>query len=144
MFSMLLTNNFVRSKSYMFRVADNLAPVVSPLALEVVTRIDRIFDIERGICGKIADERLAVRQELTTPLVNDLEHWLREKRAMLARHTPVAVAIGYMLKDWTAFTRFLADGRICLTNNAAERALRGIACGSACKRDPISGVIGVQ
>ena len=121
-----------------------LAPVVSPLALEAVTRIDRIFDIERGINGKTADERLAVRQELTTPLVNDLEHWLREKRAMLARHTPVAVAIGYMLKDWTAFTRFLADGRICLTNNAAERALRGIACGSACKRDPISGVIGVQ
>jgi len=106
-----------------------LAPVVSPLALEAVTRIDRIFDIERGINGKTADERLAVRQELTTPLVNDLEHWLREKRAMLARHTPVAVAIGYMLKDWTAFTRFLADGRICLTNNAAERALRGIALG---------------
>ena len=94
-----------------------------------MTRIDRIFDIERGINGKTADERLAVRQELTTPLVNDLEHWLREKRAMLARHTPVAVAIGYMLKDWTAFTRFLADGRICLTNNAAERALRGIALG---------------
>jgi transposase len=35
----------------------------------------------------------------------------------------------YMLKRWTAFTRFLSDGRICLTNNAAERALRGIAIG---------------
>ena len=34
-----------------------------------------------------------------------------------------------MLKDWTAFTRVLADGRICLTNNAAERALRGVALG---------------
>ncbi len=30
---------------------------------------------------------------------------------------------------WEAFTRFLEDGRICLTNNAAERALRGIALG---------------
>jgi transposase len=35
----------------------------------------------------------------------------------------------YMLKRWTAFKRFLDDGRICLSNNAAERALRGIALG---------------
>src|SRR4029077_8596267 len=35
----------------------------------------------------------------------------------------------YMLKRWPSFTRFLDDGRICLTNNAAERALRGIAIG---------------
>ncbi len=107
----------------------NIAPVISPLALEAVTRIDRIFDIERAICGKTVDERLAVRQELAAPLVAELEHWLRQQRATLARHNPVAVATDYMLKDWTAFTRFLADGRICLTNNAAERALRGIALG---------------
>ena len=44
---------------------------------------------------------------------------------MLARHNPVAGAINYMLKDWPAFARFLADGRIYLTNNAAERVLRG-------------------
>jgi transposase len=106
-----------------------LAPVVSPLALEAVKRIDRIFDIERAICGRTADERLAVRQELAAPLVAELEQWLREQRATLSRHTPVAKAINYMLGDWTAFTRFLADGRICLTNNAAERALRGIAVG---------------
>ncbi len=85
--------------------------------------IARIFDIERAICGKTADERLAVRHELAAPLVAELEHWLRQQRAPLARHNPVAVAIDYMLKDWTAFTRFLANGRICLTNNAAERAL---------------------
>jgi len=107
----------------------NIAPVISPLALEAVARIDRIFDIERAICSKTADERLAVRQELVTPIVTELEHWLREQRVTLARHNPVAVAIDYMLKDWTAFTRFLADGRICLTNNAAERALRGITLG---------------
>jgi transposase len=106
-----------------------LAPVVSPIALEAVTRIDWIFDIERGINGKPAGERYAVRQELVTPLVAELEQWLRAQRATLARHNPVAGAIDYMLKDWPAFTRFLADGRICLSNNAAERALRGIALG---------------
>ena len=35
----------------------------------------------------------------------------------------------YMLKHWSAFTRFLDDGRICLSNNVAERGVRGIALG---------------
>ena len=62
-------------------------------------------------------------------LVDALEQWLRHQRAGLARSNPVAERIDYMLKDWAAFARFVDDGRICLTNNAAERALRGIALG---------------
>ena len=54
---------------------------------------------------------------------------MREHRATLSRGNEVAKAIDYMLKRIPAFTRFLDDGRICLTNNAAERALRGIALG---------------
>jgi len=54
---------------------------------------------------------------------------MREQRAKLSRHTDVAKAMDYMLKRWTAFTRFLDDGRVCVSNNAAERALRGIALG---------------
>jgi hypothetical protein len=54
---------------------------------------------------------------------------MRSERARLSRHAEVAKAMDYMLKRWEAFTRFLGDGRICLTNNAAERALRGIALG---------------
>ena len=54
---------------------------------------------------------------------------MHEQRARLSKHDPVAKAINYMLADWPAFTAFLGDGRICLTNNAAERALRGIALG---------------
>ncbi len=88
-----------------------------------------MFDAERAVNGKSATERLAMRQRITAPLVADLEQWLRSQRAALARHNPVAGAIDYMLKDWTAFTRVLADGRICLTNNAAERALRGVVLG---------------
>jgi len=70
-----------------------------------------------------------VRQELSAPLVADLEAWTRDQRAKLSRGNDVAKAMDYMLKRWTAFTRFLDDGRICLTNNAAERALRGVAVG---------------
>ena len=51
------------------------------------------------------------------------------ERARLSRHADIAKAMDYMLKRWPAFTRFLDDGRICLSNNAAERALRGIALG---------------
>ena len=105
------------------------APPISPLALEAVTRIDALFDIEREINGQPAWHRLAVRRERSAPLVAELETWMRAERAKLSRHSAVARAMDYMLKRWDAFTRFLDDGRICLTNNAAERALRGIALG---------------
>ena len=105
------------------------APPISPLAREAVTRIDAIFDAERAINGLDAGARLAIRQEQIAPLVAELETWMRRERARLSRHAPVAKAMDYMLKRWNGFARFLADGRVCLTNNAAERALRGIALG---------------
>jgi transposase len=103
--------------------------VISPLALEAVRRIDALFEIERAISGHSAEERKALRQERSAPLVGELETWMSEQRAKLSRSNDVAKAMDYMLKRWAAFTRFLDDGRICLSNNAAERALRGIALG---------------
>ena len=99
------------------------------MALEGVRRIDALFDIEREINGKPAAERLAVRQTLSAPLVAELADWMNAARARLSPHDDTAKAMNYMLNRWPAFTRFLDDGRICLTNNAAERALRGIALG---------------
>jgi hypothetical protein len=61
--------------------------------------------------------------------VADFEVWMCAERAKLSRHNDAAKAMDYMLKRWPAFTRFLDDGRICLTNNAAERALRCVAVG---------------
>ena len=101
----------------------------APLAVAAVRRIDAIFAIEGEINGWPAEQRLAVRTTRIAPLVAELESWMRSERARLSRHADVAKAMDYMLKRWTAFTRFLSDGRICLTNNAAERALRGIAIG---------------
>ena len=105
------------------------APPISPIAFEAVRRIDILFDIERDINGLPAQQRLAARQERSAPLVAELEEWMRGERARLSRHAPAAQAIDYMLKRWNGFTRFLQDGRVCLTNNAAERALRGLALG---------------
>lgn len=105
------------------------ATPISPTALEAVKRIDAIFDAERAINGLAAEARLAVRRADIALLVADLEAWMRRERATLSRHAPVAKAMDYMLRRWDGFVGFLADGRICLTNNAAERALRGIALG---------------
>jgi hypothetical protein len=85
-----------------------------------------------------------VRQQHIAPLVADLETWMRAARGKLSRHSEVAKAMNYMLRRWATFVRFLhceaiprretpqsgvKDGRICLGNNAAERALRGVALG---------------
>ena len=101
----------------------------APVAVEAVQRIDALFAIEREINGKSAAERHVVRQARVKPLVDALETWLREQRAKLSSKAPVAQAIDYSLKRWRAFTRFLDDGRLCMSNNAAERAVRGIAVG---------------
>ena len=103
--------------------------VVSPIALQAVKKIDVIFAHERALNGKPPEQRRAYRQQHIVPLVVELDCWMRAERARLSRHNEVAKAMDYMLKRWDAFARFLDDGRICLTNNAAERALRGIALG---------------
>src|ERR1700737_860677 len=105
------------------------AAAISPVALEAVGRIDVLFDIERGINGLGAEERLRVRHVQSAPHLTVLESWLREQRSRMSRSASVAEPIDYMLKRWNRFTRFIEDGSICLTNNAAERALRGFALG---------------
>ena len=101
----------------------------APIAVEAVQRIDALFAIEREINGLAPDRRLAVRNERSRPLVADLESWLRAQRERLSAKAETARAIDYSLKRWPALARFLEDGRICLSNNAAERALRGVAVG---------------
>jgi transposase len=103
--------------------------VIAPMAFEAVKRIDAIIDVEREINDRPTLERLVERELRVAPLVADLKTWMRTERAKLSRHSEVAKAMDYMLKRWAAFARFLSDGRICLTNNAAERELRGIALG---------------
>ena len=102
---------------------------ISPIAFEAVQKFDAIFALERSINGSLPEERLAARRKNIAPLVNDLIDWMTRERGNLSRHNEVAKAMDYMLKRIDVFTRFLHDGRICLSNNAAERELRGIALG---------------
>jgi transposase len=105
------------------------APIIYPIALEAVQKLDALFAIERDINGTSAAERLAVRQELSAPLMAELKDWLNAQLARISRNHDVAKAINYMLRRWEAFTRFLDDGRVCLSNNAAERSLRCVTLG---------------
>jgi transposase len=101
----------------------------APIAIEAVARIDALFAIEREINGLAPEQRLRVRRERSRPLVEALETWLREQRGKLSAKSDTAKAIDYGLRRWDGLVRFLDDGRLCMSNNAAERALRGIAVG---------------
>ena len=112
-----------------FELANLAKAMRAPMAIEAVRRIDEIFAIERELNGEPAERRRIVRQARVRPLVEGLERWMRAERSKLSSGSAVAKAMDYMVKRWTTFSAFLDDGRICLTNNAAERALRGIAVG---------------
>ncbi len=112
-----------------FELANLAKAMRAPMAIEAVRRIDEIFAIERELNGEPAERRRIVRQARVRPLVEGLERWMRAEQSKLSSGSAVAKAMDYMVKRWTTFSAFLDDGRICLTNNAAERALRGIAVG---------------
>jgi transposase len=101
----------------------------APSAMEAVKRIDALFEIERDINGKPPPERQRVRDEHSPPLVAELKTWLQAQRAKLSAHSETAKAIRYTFNRWNGLVRFLDDGRLCMTNNAAERALRYVAVG---------------
>ncbi len=111
------------------RAARDRKVVISPIALEAVKRIDAIFDLERAINGKSEDERLSARQETIRPLIDDLHTWMTEQRARISGKSDPGKAFDYMLKRWASFARFLDDGQVCLTNNAAERMIRPLTLG---------------
>jgi len=99
----------------------------APIAAEALERIGALYAIEKEIRGRSAEERRAVRQDRTRPLLADLEPWLREKLELISQKTKLAEAIRYALSRWEGLMRFLDDGRIEIDSNAVERSIRPIA-----------------
>lgn len=99
----------------------------APIASEALERIAGLYAIEKHICGLSADERRAIRQAKSRPILDDLEPWLRAKLALISQKTKLAQAIRYALSRWNGLTRFLDDGRIEIDSNVVERAIRPIA-----------------
>jgi transposase len=101
----------------------------APIGIEAVARVDALFAIEREINGASPTERRRVRQERSKPLVEALGAWLRQQHAEVSPNGKTGKAIAYSLNAWDALCRFLDDGRLCMSNNAAERAMRPLATG---------------
>ena len=99
----------------------------APIASEALQRIAELYEIEKDIRGRGSDERCAVRQERTRPLLVAFEPWLREKLALISQKTKLAEAIRYALSRWEGLTRFLDDGRVEIDSNVVERVIRPIA-----------------
>jgi transposase len=101
----------------------------SPVARESLVRIGALYGIEETIRGKPPDERRAVRQAQSKPLLDSLRQWLEATLSKLSRKSETTVAIRYALSRWDALVRYIEDGHIEIDNNAAERSLRGVALG---------------
>jgi hypothetical protein len=101
----------------------------SPLAKEALDRIGALYGIEETIRGKPPDERSRCRQMKAAPLLANLKAWLEATVPKLPGKSELAQAMRYALGRWPALIRYLDDGRLAIDNNAAERALRGVALG---------------
>ncbi|MGA7294425.1 MAG: IS66 family transposase [Terriglobales bacterium] len=101
----------------------------SPVAREALVRIGALYGIEETIRGKPPDERRALRQAESKPLLDSLRQWFEATLSKLSRKSETTVAIRYALSRWDALVRYTEDGHIEIDNNAAERSLRGVALG---------------
>jgi hypothetical protein len=98
----------------------------APIASEALEGIAELYVIEAEIRGRSADERRAIRQEKSRPIVDEFEPWLRAKLGLISQKTKLAEAIRYALSRWDGLTRFIADGRIEIDSNFVEPAGREI------------------
>jgi transposase len=114
----------VRRKFYDIHVATN-----APIAGEALQRIGQLFDIERAAMGRSADERRRIRQLRARPVIDDLAAFLDASLATISGRSELAGAIRYARARWIALTRYLGDGSLEISNNAAERAIRPLALG---------------
>jgi transposase len=99
----------------------------APIATEALARIAAIYQIESDIRGQPAEERRAIRQRDSQPLVAAFEPWLRQKLALISQKTKLAEAIRYALTRWEGLSLFLDDGRVEIDNNVVEREIRPLA-----------------
>jgi hypothetical protein len=101
----------------------------SSLAEQALRRIAELYAVEADIRGRIADERRAVRQERSCPLVETMHACLRETLDRLSGRSALAQAARYARNHWSGLVLFLEDGRLELDTNTVERAMRPVALG---------------
>jgi hypothetical protein len=101
----------------------------SPIAREALDRIGTLFDIERTVAGKSPDQRRTVRQSLSKQKLDRLADWLDQQLKLLSGKSELAGAIRYARSRWDALAAYVDDGRLEISNNAAENAIRPVTLG---------------
>ena len=99
----------------------------SPLAAEVLARIGKLYEIEAEIRGSPAEQRRAVRQQRSRPIVEALHTWFQEQLPRLSGASPLAAAMRYALRHWSGLVLFFDDGRLEMDTNVVERGMKGVA-----------------
>lgn len=101
----------------------------SLIAAEALHRIAALYAIEKEIRGRPPEQRLRARLMQTAPLMSELRDWLAATLVRISGRSELAAAIRYTLSRWKGLTLILRNGRACIDNSAAERAIRPLALG---------------
>jgi transposase len=95
----------------------------APIASEALTRIARLYAIEKDVRGRSADERRALRQERSRPILDDFEPWLRAKLELISQKSKLAEAIRYALSRMgSPASSMTAASRSTPTSSSARSA----------------------
>ena len=109
---------------HLHKELDQEAPEKTPIAAEALGRIQKLYAVEAEIRGRSADERRAVRQEKSAPILQALKPWLAARLDLLSKKNDLTKAIRYLFNHRDGLNRFLDDGRIEIDINTVERAIR--------------------
>jgi transposase len=102
----------------------------SPIAKEALDKIGALFGIERAIAGQIPERRRRVREDAAKPRLDALKLWFDEQLKLIPGRSDLAGAIRYARSRWDALTRYVDNGRLEISNNAAENAIRPLKLGA--------------
>jgi transposase len=116
---------WMHARRYVFKALDSDQSRMGP-ALHLIARLYAVEERAKGLTGQ---ERLAVRKQMSAPLMEKLSQYLQDIREEVLPKSPAARAVRYALNQWDALTRFLEDGDLEIDNGATERANRDIAIG---------------
>jgi hypothetical protein len=117
---------WVHTRRYFVKLLDK-APGKTPIAAEMIARVQKLYAIEEEIRGRSSDERCTVRREQSAPILAAMKPWLEARLELISQKSDLATAIRYVLTHWQGLTRFLDDGRIEMDTNTVERAIRPLA-----------------
>jgi len=99
------------------------------LAAIGLRQIQALYRIEREIRLLSVDQRRAIRQSRSGPLLVKLRRWLDEKLPLVPPKSVLGKALNYTHKQWDRLIVYIEDGRLRIDNNLTENAIRPFVIG---------------